>query len=206
MYSLAGNIGAGKTTMARCISERLGIPILEENVAKSEYLPDFYLDKKRWSFPLQIDLLRERLSQHQRMSWGDGGIQDRSIYEDQIFIDVLVENGDMTSRERRTYLQLFEMLSKSMRRPDAIIYLYVRPEVALERVSRRIEQHPDEREMEKPIDIRYLTQLHNSYERHMDELSKSITVIKVDWNEFGKEDEVIATLQGLKSEKRMIIV
>ena len=81
--SIAGLIGAGKTTLATALAKTLGLPVHYEPVTDNVYLEDFYQDMKRYGFPLQIYLLNKRFRQQQQIVWeGRGGVQDRTIYED----------------------------------------------------------------------------------------------------------------------------
>lgn len=90
--SIAGLIGAGKTTLAKALAEVLGLPVHYEPVTDNVYLEDFYKDMKRYGFPLQIYLLNKRYRQQQQIVWeGRGGVQDRTIYEDAIFAKMLRE-------------------------------------------------------------------------------------------------------------------
>ncbi len=74
-----------------------------EPVADNEYLEDFYRDKARYAFPLQVYLLNRRFQQHQQIIWsGKGGVQDRTIYEDTVFAKVLMDEGSMEPREYTT--------------------------------------------------------------------------------------------------------
>lgn len=83
---ISGLIGAGKSTLAAELGKILDLPVYYEPVIENEYLADFYKDPKRYSFSLQIYLLNQRFVQHQQLVWkNQGGIQDRTIYEDSVF-------------------------------------------------------------------------------------------------------------------------
>ena len=106
--SIAGLIGAGKTTLAAALGKTLGLPVHYEPVSDNVYLEDFYKDMSRYGFPLQIYLLNKRFRQQQQIVWeGRGGVQDRTIYEDAIFAKMLRDDGLMEEREYQTYLSLF---------------------------------------------------------------------------------------------------
>lgn len=72
--SISGMIGAGKTTLADALGEKLSLPVYHEPVADNAYLADFYKDKLRYGFPLQVYLLNRRFQQHQQIIWTGKGI------------------------------------------------------------------------------------------------------------------------------------
>ena len=185
--AISGLIGAGKTTLASKLSECMNITAYYEPVIDNEYLVDFYSDMGRYAFPLQIYLLNNRVQQQQAITWGqNGGVSDRTIYEDSIFCKVLYDDGHMTKREYDTYKRLFNTLSNTMRHPDVILHLDVTPEEAYRRIMSR------GRDMEMTISIDYLRQLHDGYETWLTEISRTIPVIKLNWNEF-RDSGVVAT-------------
>jgi len=172
--SISGLIGAGKSTLATELSKALDVPAYYEPVADNPYLDDFYKDMKTHGFPMQIYLLNERFNQHQQIIWqGKGAIQDRSIYEDGIFAKMLLD-----SRQYETYKSLFANMSNFMRKPDLIVHLDVTPEESLERIKTR------NRACETSITIEYLRALHAGYEEFLEEISKTIPVIKVQYSVF----------------------
>lgn len=182
---IAGIIGAGKSTLAKALGDHLGLPVYYEPVEDNEYLEDFYRDTARYSFATQIYLLNRRFQQHQEIIWrGGGGVQDRTIYEDAVFAKTLVDLGLMEARDYRTYLSLFRHMSNFMCRPNVIVYLDVRPEVSLERVKLR------SRDVESGLTLQYLTALYQEYERFIDDVSKSVPVIRVDWDKFRDAQEM----------------
>jgi hypothetical protein len=101
---ISGLIGAGKSTLAKSLAERLDLPVHYEPVADNEYLEDFYGDIKKYSFPMQVYLLNRRFQQQQQIVWqGHGGVQDRTIYEDSVFARMLRNSGLMDERDYQTY-------------------------------------------------------------------------------------------------------
>ena len=187
---IAGIIGAGKSTLAKALGDHLGLPAYYEPVADNEYLADFYRDTARYSFATQIYLLNRRFQQHQEIIWrGGGGVQDRTIYEDAVFAKMLSEIGLMEERDYRTYLQLFKHMSNFMCRPSLIVYLDVKPERSMERIRMR------SRDVESGISLEYLTALYNEYEIFIAAISKTVPVIRVDWDEFRDADEMAKVIE-----------
>ncbi len=187
---IAGLIGAGKTTLATALGEHLGLPVYYEPVEDNAYLADFYRDTARYSFATQIYLLNRRFQQHQEIIWrGGGGVQDRTIYEDAVFAKTLVDQGLMEERDYRTYLDLFKHMSNFMCRPHLIVYLDLSPASSLERVRAR------NRDVESGITLEYLEALHREYGSFIEEISRMIPVIRVNWEEYRDADEMAAVIE-----------
>ena len=183
-------IGAGKSTLATSLGRHLDLPVYFEPVQDNEYLADFYRDTARYCFATQIYLLNRRFQQHQEIIWrGGGGVQDRTIYEDSVFAKMLVELGLMDERDYRTYLSLFRHMSNFMCRPNLIVYLDVKPERSMERIKMR------NRGVESGITLDYLTALYRQYGIFVDEISRSIPVIRVDWDQFRDTDEMAEAVE-----------
>lgn len=187
---ISGIIGAGKTTLAEGLGKNLGLDVYYEPVEDNEYLEDFYQDIKRYSFPMQIYLLNKRFHQHQQIIWqGKGGVQDRTIYEDTVFARMFVEAGLMEKRDYETYLQLFKHMANFMKKPNVIIYLDVNPEIAIQRIHQRA------RNIEQGIELDYLQRLYQEYEVFIEEISRAIPVVRIDWNEFQDVKDIISAIE-----------
>lgn len=183
---IAGLIGAGKTTLATALGEHLKLPVYYEPVADNEYLADFYRDTKNYSFSMQIYLLNRRFQQHQEIIWrGGGGVQDRTIYEDAVFAKTLVDQDLMDERDYRTYLSLFKHMSNFMCRPNVIVYLDLTPESSMARIKER------SRGVESGISMDYLVSLRDAYESFITDISRTVPVIRVNWEEY-KDVDVMA--------------
>ena len=196
--SIAGLIGAGKSTLATALGKATNLPVYYEPIAEAEtnrYLEDFYGDMKKYSFPLQIHLLNKRFRQQQEIVWsGIGAVQDRSIYEDAVFARMLADDGLMDPRDYETYLSLFSTMARFMQRPDVIVYLDVSPEESLRRI------HLRKRESESGIPLDYLVKLHAAYEEFIKDISKSMHVIRVDYSEFRSAEDMVDVIVQQRSD------
>jgi len=157
---VAGNIGAGKTSLAERIGARLGWRTDFESVADNPYLPDFYADMRAWSFHLQIYFLGHRAAQYLEARRDPrSAILDRSIYEDvYIFARALQHMGNLAERDYLAYHKLFELVVSSLPSPNLLIYLKCPVEVLMERIRRRA------RNIETGISTDYLNLLDTFYE------------------------------------------
>lgn len=164
---VAGNIGAGKTSLTERLALRLGWQAAYESVADNPYLGDFYADMKTWSFHLQIFFLGHRAAQH--LAWAQGqhsAIIDRSIYEDaHIFARALHEMGNLTERDYLAYRRLYDLIVSQLPPPDLLIYLRAPVEVLLARIRGR------GRNIESGITADYLRLLDRYYEEWLSDFS-----------------------------------
>ncbi|MBD66874.1 MAG: deoxynucleoside kinase [Halobacteriovoraceae bacterium] len=171
---VAGNIGSGKTTLTRKLSERLSWKPHFESVQDNPYLADFYKDMTRWSFPLQVYFLNHRFNTHKMIENGSfSAIQDRSIYEDaNIFARALFEQGDLDKRDYETYCTLYESMIQYLSSPTLMIFLKRSVPKLLERIKMR------GRDYEQAIPVDYLTKLNGYYDEWYDsyDLGKSLVV------------------------------
>ena len=187
---ISGLIGAGKTTLATALAKELGLPVYYEPVIDNVYLADFYNDMKKYAFPLQVYLLNKRFKQQQQIIWGGrGGVQDRTIYEDSVFARMLLNGGLMDQRDYNTYIELFQNMSNFMKRPNIIVHLDLSPEESMKRIKMR------SRGVETGITIEYLEGLHASYEVFINDIARTIPVIKVDYNRFRTAEEMAAVIK-----------
>jgi deoxyadenosine/deoxycytidine kinase len=157
---VAGNIGAGKTSLTERIGARLGWTTGYESVSDNPYLPDFYADMKAWSFHLQVYFLGHRARQYLDLA-GDtrSVILDRSIYEDAyIFARALHHMDNLNERDYLAYRRLFDLVVDSLPAPNLLIYLKAPVEVLVERIRRRA------RGIETGISAEYLSLLDSFYE------------------------------------------
>jgi deoxyadenosine/deoxycytidine kinase len=158
--AVAGNIGSGKTTLTRLLSEHYGWEPKYEDVDVNPYLTDFYNDMQRWSFNLQVYFLNKRLQGivDIRNSQLDV-IQDRTIYEDaRIFAPNLHAMGLLSTRDFENYKSLFELMISLVKPPDLLIYLKASIPTLVYQINKR------GREYESGIRVDYLEGLNSRYE------------------------------------------
>ena len=158
--AVAGNIGAGKSSLTRLLADQFTLKPYFESVDDNPYLPDFYTDMPRWSFHLQMYFLANRFKSHKKIvEAGMSVIQDRSIYEDaEIFARNLFEMGRMTPRDYETYVSLFHVMMDYLKPPDLLVYLQASVDTLVDQIARR------GRDFEKGIERAYLEKLNGHYE------------------------------------------
>ena len=158
--AIAGNIGAGKTTLTGLLAKHYNWDAHFEDVDDNPYLMDFYDEMQRWSFNLQIYYLNSRFTQIQEIRKNEKTvIQDRTIYEDAfIFAPNLNAMGLMPQRDYENYLSLFETMLNLVKPPDLLVYL----QSSIPNLVNKI--HKRGREYEKTISIEYLSRLNERYE------------------------------------------
>ncbi len=158
--AIAGNIGAGKTTLAQKLAQHYDWDVSYESVEDNPYLEDFYADMPRWAFHLQVYFLNNRFNQTISIRQNPKPIiQDRTIYEDAyIFARTLEAQGHMSKRDYKNYFQIFESLIRFVKAPDLMIYL----RADLPKLKERIRQRG--RDFEANIEDAYLQSLNQCYE------------------------------------------
>lgn len=189
--AIAGNIGAGKTTLTKKLAKHYGWEPHFEDVDENPYLNDFYTDMKRWSFNLQVYFLNSRFGQvlDIRRS-GKTVIQDRSIYEDAfIFAPNLHEMNLMSKRDFENYFSLFQLMSSLVEPPDLMIYLRASVPTLVRQIQKR------GREYENTISIDYLAKLNDRYDSWVEgyDLGK-LLVVDVDKLDFSEKNGDLSTV------------
>ena len=158
--AVAGNIGAGKTTLTELLAKHYGWEPKFEAVGTNPYMEDYYKDIHRWSFCLETYFLKERFRDLLAISQTDKDvIQDRSIFEG---VHVFAANnqamGNMEQRDYTTFMELFQQMTSVARMPDLMIYLRASIPHLVANIQKR------GRGYEQSIPIDYLQNLNNRYE------------------------------------------
>ena len=200
--AIAGNIGAGKTTLTQLLAKHYKWEAQLEDVVDNPYLDDFYNQMERWSFNLQVYFLNSRFSQVLKIrESGKNIIQDRTIYEDaNIFAPNLHAMGLMTTRDFENYESLFDLMASFVKPPDLLIYLRASVPTLVKQIQAR------GRDYESSIRIDYLTRLNERYEAWISEYTDGkLLIIETDNLDFTKNpedlsliiDKINAELNGL---------
>jgi deoxyadenosine/deoxycytidine kinase len=194
--AVAGNIGAGKSSLTKLLSQRMGWKPFFESVEDNPYLHDFYADMKRWSFNLQVYFLSNRFRSHKVISEGPTSvILDRVIYEDaEIFARNLFEIGKMDERDYNNYVALYNVMTEYLRSPDLLIYLRANVDTLQRQISSR------GRDFERSIQREYLEQLNRHYESWIGRYTRGkLLVVESDALDFvnnpGDLDTIVAMVR-----------
>ena len=193
--SVAGNIGAGKTSLTELLAKHYKWEANYEDVIDNPYLDDFYNHMERWSFNLQIYFLKSRFSQLlQNKKSNKTVIQDRTIYEDAfIFAPNLHSMGLMNQRDFQNYRSLFELMESTVSPPDLLIYVRSSTPNLVSKIHKR------GREYENSISIDYLSRLNERYEAWISTYDKGdLLIIDVDDIDFvNNQDDLKNIIQAV---------
>lgn len=174
--AIAGNIGAGKSSLTGLLARHFKWEAYYESVDNNPYLSDFYEDMRRWSFNLQIYFLSARFQKHKTMlNKNKSLIQDRTIYEDaEIFARNLNSMGLMSERDYKNYRSLFNEMTEYLQPPDLLIYLRAQVPTLVRQIQTRGRQY------ENSIRIDYLERLNQLYEDWIDRYPYEKMIIDTD--------------------------
>lgn len=204
MYiGIAGNIGSGKSAMAKLLADEFGFATFNDNREENPYLADFYSDMPRWALTLQISFLTKRFKSTQRAMWGsEMVVQDRTIYEDvHVFVENLRTMGIMSERDYKTYRELFDVMDAFLAPPRLLIYLRASVPKLMSHIQQRGVAY------ESAISREYLTLLNNRYETWFETYRGDNLPIDIDNTDFvgnalDREKVVAAISRQLQMEPR----
>lgn len=181
---IEGVVGCGKSTLSEKIGKALDIPVFYElqNQTTMNLLEEFYKDKKRWAFALQIHFLNERFRMIKEIHKNGIGILDRSIFGDKIFAEMLNEDGYMTDDEYETYKSLLNNMSQHIDEPNLLLYIDCDLETSMKRIQIR------GREMEQSVDEIYWQRLNDKYQKWYSEYNLS-DKFSIDANSYHPDNE-----------------
>ncbi len=158
--AIAGNMGAGKTSMVTFLQQSYGFEPIYEPFMDNPYLDDFYKDMRAWAFHSQLYFITHKFRLHRQLNGSSGTVvMDRTIYEDaEIFARNLAHGRFMSKRDWATYQELYQTMLEALQPPDLLIYLRCSPRAIRRRIKRR------GRPSEQAIPYRYIRRLNELYE------------------------------------------
>jgi deoxyadenosine/deoxycytidine kinase len=179
--AIAGNIGAGKSTLTAMLADHFDWEPFYEANAENPYLADFYEDMTRWSFHSQVFFLGKRLEHHRLLIDHPGSVvQDRTVYEDaEIFARNLYQQGNMTDRDYHAYRSLYKAVASFLPPPSLLLYLDCSVDTLVNHIQKR------GRDYEKNMSRDYLTQLNCLYNDWIDDWTACpVLRLKIDGMDF----------------------
>lgn len=177
IIGIAGNIGAGKTSLVEFLTATYQITPFYEPNDSNPYLADFYKDMKNWAFHSQLYFLASKFKIHQQVEKIQGVVvQDRTIFEDvEIFATALQQTRKINKRDWQTYLSFYDSIRSTIKPPDLMIYLKCSIRTTRKRIKLR------GRKMEQDIPLSYLKRLESLYQNWIASYDKSkLLVIETD--------------------------
>ena len=187
---IAGNIGCGKTTLTRKLSEYYGWTPKYEAVTYNPYLEDYYKDIPRWSYNLETYFLAQRFQDLLDISKSrEVIIQDRTILEGvEIFVANNHDLGNLSDRDYDTYMQLFRLMMSMVNPPDLLIYLRCSVPHLVSQIQKR------GRDYEQSISLEYLGGLNDRYEKWISAYQGRLLTIDADRLDFENRPEDFALI------------
>ncbi|WP_296635113.1 2-amino-4-hydroxy-6-hydroxymethyldihydropteridine diphosphokinase [Polaribacter sp.] len=155
--AIEGNIGAGKTSLSKMMSDEFNAKIVLERFADNPFLPKFYEDKERFAFPLEMSFLADRYQQlsddlAQLDLFKNFVVSDYYIFKSLIFAQITLQK-----EEYLLYRKMFDLMYKEITKPDLYVYLYQNTTRLLENIKKR------GRDYEQNIEASYLQKIHDGY-------------------------------------------
>lgn len=195
--AIAGNIGAGKTTLTKMLAKRYGWTAQFKPVDNNPYLEDYYEDMNRWAFNLQIYFLNKRFRDVVAISRSeDTIIQDRTIFEDaRIFAPNLHDMGLMSDRDFDNYTHLFDLMLSLVKLPDLLIYIRSSVPHLIDHIQQR------GREYEQTMRIDYLRGLNERYEEWIKSYDGQLMIVDGDNTDFAKNPQDLQRITDMIDER-----
>lgn len=173
-----GNMGSGKTTVAKLIAKNFNFQLIEENFSENPFLKDFYQDMQRWAFHSQTFFLTEKIKQMletKKIITKKSVVQDTPIFQDvHVWAEAQYESGHMNDAENQLYHKIYNMFSDQLIFPDLIIYLKTSVEVIEERINSR------GRSFEAKVPRWYLVLLNWLLDKWVIKNSKKMNILTID--------------------------
>lgn len=158
---IEGNIGAGKTSLANKIGSRFDSRVILEQFSDNPFLPGFYKDPARYTFPLELSFLAERYNQLKDELLNPDLFKPFTVADYYFSKSLIFSNATLSGHEYNLFRQLFDIMSLSVPVPDLYVYLFASTEKLLENIKKR------GRPYEQSISAGYLEKIQKSYFSYM---------------------------------------
>lgn len=168
---IEGNIGAGKTTLAKMLANDFDVSLILESFSENPFLPDFYRDPERYAFPLELSFLAERYHQLKEILSKPDLFKPRFIGDYSLWKSLIFSRITLRGAEYQLFEQLFQIMMDSLPRPDYLFYLHSDKE----RLQQNIQQRG--RDYEKNISSDYLHAVEQGYLDTLKTLSQIPVVV-----------------------------
>ncbi len=199
IIGIAGNIGAGKTSLVEFLQRTYVITPFYEPNDDNPYLTDFYQDMKRWAFHSQLYFLSSKFAMQQQLEQCRGVVlQDRTLFEDvEVFATALHQMGKINKRDWRTFRRFYDSIQQAIQPPDLMIYLTCSIRTARKRIKLR------GRTMEQAMPLSYLKRLERLYQQWIADYTMS-EVLTVETDQLDYVNDLIDQLQLMATLERII--
>ncbi len=174
---IEGNIGAGKTTLAKMIAEEMNAQLVLEQFADNPFLPKFYKDQERYSFPLELSFLADRYYQIKKQVFNPNLFHSLIVADYFFAKSAIFAQNTLKEDEYRLFRQIFDIVFESMPKPDLYVYLHADTSQLLKNIKLR------GRDYEQDISTEYLEKIKNGYFSFFKQIT-SFPVLVIDINHF----------------------
>ena len=181
---IEGNIGAGKTTLARRIADQYNAHLILERFADNPFLPKFYNDPEKYSFPLELSFLASRYKQLKEELVPQDLFKSFTVADYYFMKSLVFASSTLTGDEYNLYRQIFNIIYGSLPKPDLYVYLHLNPERLLSNIEKR------GRIYEKSITCEYLQKIQDSYFAYFKQnVENKFLVIDINGIDFVADDK-----------------
>ena len=189
---IEGNIGAGKTTLSTMLSRDLNSKLILEGFSDNPFLPKFYTDPAKYSFPLELSFLAERYSQL-KTNLANRDLFHKLTITDYYFMKSLIfAQNTLASDEYNLYRRFFDIIYERLPKPDLYVYLHLPENLLIENIRRR------GRDYEQSIEITYLKTIREGYFNFFSQQNDFPVLVidtsKLDFVKYDKDYQIIKEL------------
>ena len=172
---IEGNIGAGKTTLAKMIADEFNAKLVLEQFADNPFLPKFYNDQERYSFPLELSFLADRYYQIKKQIFNPDLFHSLLVADYFFAKSSIFAQNTLKDDEYRLFRQIFDIVFESMPKPDLYVYLHADTSKLLKNIKLR------GRDYEKNISAEYLEKIKSGYFNFFKQIS-TFPILVIDIN------------------------